>query len=210
VTLRLLAIHRRHFEEVVEHAQAAAQKVPSDTKTWSQIIVSTLVGKQGQRGTKSADIADGSDVKAANCWLAMDTPRFNGVVPSGRRSNKKRKPMNLSALDDIPFLFFVLWDETAKRNGWPRCRIWCVSTKTDKVFRRVVAEWYRLHEDDENAPNFQLHPPRFLDHNVFRNECGNLSYPLLLSAVWNGNEYELVEYSPTALTGACTPASAAT
>ena len=57
--------------------------MPVDLRGWSQIIVSVLTGIKGIARKKGADLEDGSDVKAANTWEAIDTPRFNGVIKAG-------------------------------------------------------------------------------------------------------------------------------
>lgn len=186
---------------------AEAGTTPHDTRAWSQILVSVLTGINGREREKGSDLRDGSDVKAANCWSAIDTPRFNGAIPAGRSSDKSRKAEDLSALDDTPFIFFVLWDNDPIQQ--PRCRIWCVRATQDPVFRGMCQKWYDQRLTGEiRSPNFQLHPPRFQDHNVIRNTCGNLEYPLLFHAVMKGTatdgKYELVKYDPLVLTeGVC-------
>ena len=40
---------------------------------------------------KGADLGDGSDVKGANTWKAIDTPRFNGVLKAGTKSSVSDK-----------------------------------------------------------------------------------------------------------------------
>src|SRR5207244_12468163 len=82
-----------------------------------------------------SDVADGSDVKAANVWGAIDTPRFNGVIPAGRKSEKSKKVAHVSALDSIPYIYFVLWDHQG--GEVPRCRVWCVRPPVDANFRAV-------------------------------------------------------------------------
>ncbi|HXY37367.1 MAG TPA: MamI family restriction endonuclease, partial [Planctomycetaceae bacterium] len=78
--------------------------VPCDTRSWSQILVSILTGINGREREKGSDLVDGSDVKAANCWSAIDTPRFNGAIPAGRLSKTSRKAEDVTALDDTPFI----------------------------------------------------------------------------------------------------------
>lgn len=177
------------------------QLIPSDTKAWSQILVSALTGIKGLARKKGADLADGSDVKAANCWSAIDTPRFNGSLPAGRTTVASKKADDVTALDGMPYLFFVLWDDRPD-NKKPRCRVWCVRPGKDKVFRSMAAKWYDLRQKGEiKSNNFQLHPPRYKNTNIFRNECGNLSYPLLFSAVWEEDkkEFALESYEPGVL-----------
>lgn len=150
-------------------------------------------------------MVDGSDVKAANCWSAIDTPRFNGAIPAGRLSETSRKVEDVSALDDTPFIFFVLWDDDTE--GRPRCRIWCVRPNRDKAFRQVCRKWYSQRRTGEiKSTNFQLHPPRFRDENVIRNTCGNLSYPLLFHAIRTEKGFECLHYDADVLTkGECKP-----
>jgi hypothetical protein len=196
LALEVLDAHFKAFEEAKPFAQATEQLVPSDTKSWSQIFVCALTGQEGRSRKKGSDLADGSDVKAANCWCAIDTPRFNGCIPSGRKSETSWRAADITALDDIPYLYFVLWDERPS-DGKPRCRVWCVRPGKDKEFRDMADKWYKLQAKGEiKSANFQLHPPRKKDHNIFRNECGNLSYPLMLSAVRVEDKYLVETYAP--------------
>ena len=90
---------------------------------------------------------------------------------------KSRKEEGEVALDDMPYMFFALWDERPSDRK-PRCRIWCVRTRNDKVFRGMAARWYEQRKNGTIiSTNFQLHPPRFRDDDIFRNTCGNLAYP---------------------------------
>jgi len=194
-TLKLLNLHYESFFKAKPFADKTCHSVPCDTCSWSQIIVSCLTGLLGREREKGSDLRDGSDVKAANCWSAIDTPRFNGAIPAGRVSEKSSKSEDVSALDDEPYLFFVMWDaDTLKR---ARCRIWCVRPPHDPAFREMARLWYSKRATGEiKSTNFQLHPPRFKDSNVFRNTCGNLSYPLLWCATRSNGSYETTEYSP--------------
>ncbi len=143
-------------------------------------------------------------MKGANCWSAIDTPRFNGAIPAGRKSKTSKKPANISALNDTPYIFFVLWDDNTE--GHPRCRVWCVRPIQDKVFRAICKKWYAAFARGETSNNFQLHPPRYRDENVFSNECGNLSYPLLFCAIRKEKSFECVHHDPGVLTkGVCNP-----
>lgn len=205
--LRILDAHYKAFYEAKPFADATGQLVPSDTKSWSQILICSLTGQRGRERQKGSDLADGSDVKAANCWCAIDTPRFNGCLPAGRLSVTSRKEEDLTALDGMPFLYFVLWDERPNDNA-PRCRIWVVRPLTDTAFRDMAANWYERRKDGRiKSTNFQLHPPRFKNSDVIRNECGNLTYPLLFSAVRVNGRFEVEKYDPTVATnGQCRPA----
>ena len=109
--LAVLNEHYRSFHAAKPFADRTGHTVPSDTKSFSEVLVSLLTGLPGRRRRKGSDLADGSDVKAANLWDAIDTPRFNGCAPAGRTTSASRKPNDVTALDDIPFLLFVLWDE---------------------------------------------------------------------------------------------------
>ena len=105
--LLLLDEHHRSFFTAKPFADRTGHTVPSDTKSFSEILVSLLTGVPGRKRQKGTDLADGSDVKAANVWDAIDTPRFNGCAPAGRTTNTSRKPDDVTALDDIPVLFFL-------------------------------------------------------------------------------------------------------
>lgn len=198
--LDLLKVHHESFFAAAKFAEATAQPVPCDTRAWSQILVSALTGVKGIARQKGADFEDGSDVKAANVWLAIDTPRFNGCLKSGRKGEKG----SIACLDCMPYLFFVLWDYAAKTKN-ERCRVWVVRPQKDRLFRAMCETWYKQRDDGTIiSDNFQLHPPRNLDTDVFRNTCGNLNYPLMLCAEWNGNGYRIITYKPDVLqSGAC-------
>ena len=202
--LALLEEHYRAFFAAKPFADRSGHTVPSDTKSFSEILVSLLTGLDGRARQKGSDLSDGSDVKAANVWSAIDTPRFNGCAPAGRVSDTSRKPDNISAFDDIPYMFFVLWDEQGAARV-PRCRIWCVRTRLDHEFRRVVSLWYtKRRSGDIKSTNFQLHPPRNEDHNVIRNSCGNLELPLLFQAERRGRVYKVVSFDDAVLaSGRC-------
>jgi len=202
--LKVLDLHYEAFQAAKPYADKTGHPVPSDTRACSQIVVSLVTGIQGLKREKGADLEDGSDVKAANVWGAIDTPRFNNAIPAGRTSQRSKKPGDVSALDGMPHLFFVMWDEQGARKK-PRCRVWSVRASADPVFRTMCAKWYKLRANGKiKSTNFQLHPPRNVDTNVFRNTCGNLSYPLLLCAVREGDKFECVTYDSSVLkTGTC-------
>jgi len=202
--LKLLDLHFEAFRAAEPFANETGHPVPVDTRGWSQILVSKLTGTKGLERKKGADLDDGSDVKGASTWGAIDTPRFNGVIKAGTKATTSD---SIRSLDEMPFLYFVLWDKTVRKTL--RCRVWVVRTKTDKVFRAICADWYKRRAAREiNSSNFQLHPPRGKDTNEFRNSCGNLLYPLLLSAERTTKSlYQLTHYEPSVLTkGACRPA----
>jgi hypothetical protein len=195
----LLNDHYAAFEAARTLAERTGHSVPSDTRSWSEILVALLTGLTGRGRQKGSDLADGSDVKGANTWCAIDTPRFNGCAPSGRTSRTSRRANDISAFDDIPYLFFVLWDERMPQ-GIPRCRIWVVNTRTDVLFREVVSRWYAKRDRGEiRSTNFQLHPPRNRDTNVIRNSCGNLSYPLFFEAELYDGQYSVITYNESLL-----------
>lgn len=201
--LALLDAHHEAFNVAKSYADKTCHPVPSDTRAWSQILVSLLTGINGLQRKKGPDLVDGSDVKGANCWSAIDTPRFNGAIPAGRKSKKSKKPGDVSALNNIPYIFFVLWDDNMDGNA--RCRVWCVRSAADKAFRRMCKKWYGGKARGAiKSDNFQLHPPRYRDEDVFTNECGNLSYPLLFSAIRRAGGYKCVTHDPDVLTcGQC-------
>lgn len=201
--LDLLKVHHESFFAAAKFAEETLQPVPCDTRAWSQILVSALTGVKGIARQKGADFADGSDVKAANLWLAIDTPRFNGCIKSGRKGEKG----SITCLDCMPHLFFVLWDYAAKTKK-ERCRVWVVRPQSDRQFRAMCETWYKQRGDGTIiSDNFQLHPPRNLDSDVFRNTCGNLNYPLMLCAEWNGDGYRVISYNPDVLeSGSCSAA----
>lgn len=150
-----------------------------DTRGWSQILVSVLTGISGLQRKKGQDLDDGSDVKGANAWESIDRVRFNGVLKAGTKANNSGK---IESLDDVPFLFFVLWDIPTQREDNHRCRIWVVRPQSDLHFRAMAETWFGKNRRGEVSNNFQLHPPIGSDGNTFRNTCGNLIYPLLFSA----------------------------
>ena len=135
--LKLLDRHFDTFHSAEPFARATGHPVPVDTRGWSQILVSTLTGVKGLERKKGADLDDGSDVKGANTWSAIDSPRFNGVIKAG---TKAATSDTIHSLDSMPFLYFVLWDETVRRTA--RCRIWVVRTQKDPVFRSICTSWY--------------------------------------------------------------------
>jgi len=200
-TLQLLDLHHDSFYQAADFARKTGHPVPSDSRGWSQILISLLTGIQGRHREKGTDLVDGSDVKAANTWEAIDTPRFNGVIKAGTKAETSGK---LESLDKTPFLFLVLWDHSPSTKK-PRCRIWCVRPQEDKIFRKMCKTWYDKRDGgDIISTNFQLHPPRGKDSNEIRNECGNLLYPLLLCAEHDKNGFTVVEYHPEVLkTGRC-------
>ena len=200
LVLSLLDQHYRSFYSTVEIARRTGHPVPVDSRGWSQILVSALTGIDGLKRKKGADLDDGSDVKAANTWEAIDTPRFNNVIKAGTKAKSAGK---LESLDTMPFLFFVLWD--IKSSGQHRCRIWCVRPQRDKFFRKMCAAWYDgCLCGDIISTNFQLHPPRGKDTNLIRNKCGNLIYPLLFCAEREENGYVLKVFDPEVLLkGSC-------
>ena len=199
--LKMLNEHHDAFYAVAPLAEQTKHPVPMDTRGWSQILVSVLTGINGIARKKGADLEDGSDVKGANTWLAIDTPRFNGVIKAGTLAEAAG---SIKSLDSQPFLFFVLWDHNSA--GHARCRIWVVRTQEDKTFRGMCEEWYSQRKaGDIVSNNFQLHPPRGRDDNVIRNKCGNLEYPLLFCATRApGESYAVVKFSEVVLaTGVC-------
>lgn len=199
--LTLLDIHYKSFEAVRDYAEKYGHPHPCDTRAWSQIIVSALTGVKGLERKKGADLDDGSDVKAANCWGAIDTPRFNGCIKSGTKSDASG---TMASLDEMPRLFFVLWDNEPKTDR-ERCRIWMTLPNSDQVFREMCKKWYKKRENGEiRSDNFQLHPPRNKNSDVIRNTCGNLEYPLIFSAEREDGGYTLTTHRPQLLTsGRC-------
>lgn len=218
--LELLNIHHEAFWRAATHASKTGHPVPSDTRGWSQIIVSALTAIKGMERKKGPDLVDGSDVKAANTWEAIDTPRFNGVLKAGTKSKHSGK---ISFLDDVPYIFFALWDKNS--NDAHRFRLWVVRASEDKVFRSLALRWYQAVEKgtllkeqnhkltrgvDVGSWNFQLHPPRGKDSNVFSNTLGSLDYPLLFRADATDSvegKYKKIYLQPSVLEiGTCTEA----
>lgn len=194
--LDVLNTHHIHFFEGLEYAENTAQPVPEDSRAWSQILISTLTGIPGLARQKGPDLRDGSDVKSANAWCSIDTVRFNGVIKAGTHSHLAG---SMAYLDQMPFLFFVMWDYNPHTRG-ERVRVWVVRPQYDVLFRRMAQRWYdQLSRGLIRSTNFQLHPPVNENNDVFTNNCGNLSYPLLLEAEWNGRQYEIVSYDPNVL-----------
>ena len=201
--LQLLDLHHETFFAAEPFATLTGHPVPMDTRGWSQILASVLSGISGLDRQKGADLRDGSDVKAANTWKAIDTPRFNGVIKAGTKSESSGK---LSSLDDMPHLYLVLWDDTSE--GHSRCRIWVVRTQEDEFFRQMCSAWYQQRDEGKIvSSNFQLHPPRGKDTNVIRNTLGVLQYPLYFSAVKEaGKPYRCLTFDESVReTGVCVP-----
>lgn len=184
------------------YADQTGQPTPVDSRAWSQILISLLVGINGRARQKGSDLLDGSDVKSANTWGAIDKPRFNGVIKSGTQSNASG---NMASLDSMPYLFFVLWDNEPTTTH-ERVRVWVVRTQQDVEFRGICETWYRLRDVGIiKSDNFQVHPPINKNTDVFTSDRGNLNYPLLLNALWNGARYEILRYNSDVLTnGQCT------
>ena len=201
-TLFLLDLHYDSFYAVESFATATGHPVPMDTRGWSQVIVSVLSGVRGLERKKGPDLHDGSDVKGAMTWKAIDTPRFNGVIKAGTLA---RASGQLASLDGMPHLYLVLWDETSR--GTSRCRIWVVRPPDDDEFRVMCADWYSKRESGEiRSNNFQLHPPRGHDTDLITNTCGNLLYPLWFAAEREPRgKYVKTTFTPDVLlNGLCT------
>ena len=201
--LLLLNMHYASFTGVKPFADKYGHPHPTDTRGWSQILVSALTGVPGISRKKGADLDDGSDVKAANTWGAIDTPRFNGCLKAGTKAEYSD---SIASLNDMPSLYLVLWDNQATAGGIERFRIWVVKPQTVPLFRAMCENWYSKRRNGEiKSNNFQLHPPRNQDSNVIRNTCGNLVYPLLFCAVRTGQAFQSIHYDPSTLvSGACT------
>lgn len=194
--IELLDLHYATFKGILPYAEKYGHPHPTDTRGWSQIIVSALTGILGLKRKKGSDLEDGSDVKAANTWGAIDTPRFNGVIKAGTKGATAGK---MASLDKTPHLFFVLWDHEPGTKE-ERCRVWVVRTPSDPVFRKMAASWYKKRASGEIiSDNFQLHPPRNKNSNIFRNTCGNLEYPLLFEARRRASGFESTFYQATSL-----------
>ena len=200
-TLLLLQMHYDAYAKIKPFADKHEHPHPTDTRGWSQILASALTGLKGYGRRKGPDLIDGSDVKAANCWDAIDTPRFNGCIKAGTQASTAN---SLASLDAMPYLFFVMWD-TTESTGFKRCRIWVTRTQYDTEFRAMASRWYQKRKAGEiTSSNFQLHPPRNLDHNIFRNNCGVLEYPLLFDAVLSKEKFDISKYDQSVLdSGQC-------
>ncbi|MCE2432934.1 MAG: MamI family restriction endonuclease [Candidatus Latescibacteria bacterium] len=202
--LEFLKLHHDTFFQAAVFAEQTQHPTPTDTRAYSQIVVSLLCGVQGRSRKKGSDLEDGSDVKGANAWEAIDKPRFNGVIKAGTQSDVSD---SMASLDKMPRLFLVLWNKEPEHDR-ERCRIWCVRPRDDQVFREMCASWYEKRENGEiRSNNFQLHPNIGQNSDKFTNECGNLDYPLLFCAEFVAGEYHLKIYRPEILrTGLCTKA----
>ncbi|SKB11607.1 conserved hypothetical protein [Planktothrix sp. PCC 11201] len=192
-TIELLQLHYDFYLQIKPYADKYEQPHPTDTRAWSQIVVSALTGIQGLGRKKGSDFIDGSDVKAANCWDAIDTPRFNGCVKAGTKAS------SINSLNIQPYLFFVMWD-MVENTSQKRCRIWVVRTPNDTEFRAIAKKWYEQRESGQiTSSNFQLHPPRNRDSNEFTNNCGNLKYPLFFEARISSGKYVVNSFDPDVL-----------
>lgn len=200
-SLQLLDIHYETFEKAKPLALQTDHPVPVDTRAWSQILVSLLCGVKGLKREKGTDLTDGSDIKGAITWEAIDTPRFNGVIKAGTHAATAGR---IESLNQTPHIFLVLWDNAPTTKN-PRCRVWCVRPRSDKRFRRMCAKWYKQRRSGViESNNFQLHPPRNKNSNIIRNTCGVFEYPLLFHAERIGGRFRLVTYDPDVLkSGLC-------
>lgn len=142
----------------------------------AQHLVSILTGKPGagQRG-KGIDLADGSEVKAASCLDAADTPRWNNV-----NCGQVTKADLVAKYNSIPYMFFVLLDTTERKGSILRCRVWAIQPSLDKAFTKVAYSWADGNTNGKKE-NLQLHPPRWEEGlgNITTNNAGNLKLPLL-------------------------------
>lgn len=189
--INFLNMHLEHFEELEPISSETKHQVPTDTKFFSQILATLVTGIRGIERKKGADLSDGSDVKAALVWEAIDTPRFNGCLKAGTKSSVSG---NMKSLDEQPFLFLIMWDEM-QETQLKRVRIWSVNTKKDTCFREMARSWYEKRDKGIiKSNNFQLHPPRNKDSNEIRNTCGNLNYPLIFHASYSEelNSYQIL------------------
>jgi hypothetical protein len=199
--IEFLNEHRNQFLAMKNYANETGHPVPSDTKFFSQILISLLSNVRGIDRKKGPDLSDGSDVKAALVWDAIDTPRFNGCIKAGTKSGLSD---SMKSLDAMPHLYLVMWDEEPART-LPRCRVWVVRPQHDVEFRAMCKKWY----GQKTSNNFQLHPPRNKNSNIIRNTCGNLEYPLYFEAIWQNylNSYQIITHDETVLTsGQCVQA----
>jgi len=199
--LAVLDIQYAAFVASLPLAEKTKHPIPMDTRAWSQILVSTLTGVGGAARKKGADLADGSDVKAANFWTAIDTPRFNGVAKAG---TKAKSAGAIESFDKMPHLYFVLWD-TSPTTKKPRCRVWVVRPQTDEQFRALCTSWYKdAKEKKIKSTNLQLHPPLDKDGNDFTNKCGNLTYPLFFCAERGEDGFKMLTHDTATLkSGVC-------
>lgn len=196
LVIDVLNVHHLHFFEGQKFAEITDQPTPEDSRAWSQILISILTGIPGLARQKGPDLADGSDVKSANAWFSIDKVRFNGVIKAGTKSSLSG---TMAYLDQMPHLFFVLWDVNPNNNR-ERTRIWAVRPQDDRLFRKVAEEWYsQCASGLIGSNNFQLHPPVNRNDDVFTNRCGDLIYPLLFWVEWNGREYDILSYFPEVL-----------
>lgn len=194
--IEVLNMHHLHFFDGQKFAEMTNQPTPEDSRAWSQILISVLTGIPGLARQKGPDLEDGSDVKSANAWFSIDKVRFNGVIKAGTHSSLSG---TMAYLDQLPYLFFVLWDINPFNNR-ERVRIWVVRPQYDRLFRAVAEKWYSLYDDGQiKSSNFQLHPPVNMNDDIFTNRCGDLIYPLLFIAEWNGKEYNIVAFLPEVL-----------
>lgn len=172
---------RKFLEEVVFGQMRQLQTWKTVTNQTSQFdsgylaqqLTSILSGIPGTalRG-RGDDLADGSEVKAANTVQATDTPRWNHSL--------KRRDQVDSHLSK-PSIFYVLFDTVERDDSSPiRCRIWKVSPSTDHAYQVLVEQW----DTGRGATtyNMQIQPPRWDASNIASCFGTRLALPLFFHA----------------------------
>jgi hypothetical protein len=120
---------------------------------------------------KGSDLADESEVKAANTLDAIDTPRWNHHLPN---------PPAVNRLLARPSIYYVLFDTLARDSDSPfRCRVWRVFPQRDEAFQKLVQNWAK---SEDRGDNMQIQPPRWNPHNIAKCFGVRIRMPLLLHA----------------------------
>lgn len=145
------------------------QTAQLDSGYLAQQLVSVLSGVSGSgwRG-KGDDLADGSEIKAANTIQATDTPRWNHSLKTDD---------NVRDHLAKPAIFYVLLDTLIRDDDAPfRCRVWKVVPQTDMPYRQLVNNWKASRTGSRY--NMQIQPPRWSDTN--RAKCLGIEIELPL------------------------------
>jgi len=176
-----MRLGRKFLEEVVFGQMRQLQTWKTVTNQTSQFdsgylaqqLASILSGIPGTglRG-RGDDLADGSEVKAANTVQATDTPRWNHSL--------RRHEQVIQHLAK-PSIFYVLFDTIERNDASPfRCRVWRVRPHIDQAYTALVESWNR--ERPQSRYNLQIQPPRWMATNEASCFGSRIDLPLYFHA----------------------------